>query len=281
MDHIDFYIGDVHGRSDLLRKLIQFLGRHARTRNSHPRFTFLGDLIDRGPDSKSCIQMVIDTMDKAPGSVLLRGNHEGMMLETILSKGKCDTSGDWALSGGVQCIQSYAGELNLSKFFQMINTEYSHHIDALKNAKLYVQRGGLIAVHAGIDPTIKLEEQTERTLLWVRDSFLDYIDADMAPVIHGHTIINELPVVTENRISIDTGAVENSILTACIIDEQTQDISFAHATPNTVRYVEPIKLDRGYGTLMDNPERIFRTQKIMADTSVFRQENRPEYFKNL
>ena len=163
----------------------------------------------------------------------------------------------------------------------MINTEYSHHIDALKNAKLYVQRGGLIAVHAGIDPTIKLEEQTERTLLWVRDRFLDYIDADMAPVIHGHTIINELPVVTENRISIDTGAVENNILTACIIDEQTQDISFAHATPNTVRYVEPIKLDRGYGTLMDNPERIFRTQKITADTSGFRQENSPGYFKNL
>ena len=263
MRHIDFYIGDIHGRSDLLRKLIQFLSRHARTRDLAPRFTFLGDVIDRGPDSKTCVQMVFETLRNTPGSILIRGNHEDMMLDTIKSNGQCDASGNWALVGGRQCIESYAGSLNTEKFFKVIKEDYPHHIALLKSSSLYTQRGGLVAVHAGIDPTFTMENQPERVLLWARDSFLNYVSPDMTPVIHGHSVVGERPVITENRISIDTGANCNGHLTACIVDEANWEVSFAQSTQNTVRYVEPTRLDRGYGTLLDYLDRVFISQQAL------------------
>jgi serine/threonine protein phosphatase 1 len=273
MHTIDFFIADVHGQSDLLMKLVTFLQRHARSRDAQPRYTFIGDLIDRGPDSKGCVDIAIRTIERYEGSVLLLGNHEYMMLDAIDSNGKSELSGSWGLNGGMNTIESYMGAPNVKDLFPTLQAKYAHHVDALRSASLSVERHGLLAVHAGVDRHMDISEQGVDIFAGIRDMrpgsdfrerFLDSVNPQARPVIHGHTIIGHRPVVTENRISIDTGAHRNGRLTACIIDPDTWDISFAQATEAGVRYVSAQRLDRGFGTLLDDPRRVFEVEYVPA-----------------
>jgi serine/threonine protein phosphatase 1 len=258
MSLIDFYIGDVHGHSDLLARLLGFLQRHARLRDAQPRYTFLGDLVDRGPDSVTSVEMAVSVCRQYEGSAILLGNHEHMMLDTIRSRGKSDLSGSWALNGGYQTVEAYAGgKLDIDAFLRAMAVSHRHHFDMIKNAPLSIEREGLLAVHAGLDRDQPLETQREKTLCWIREPFLDRVDPDARPVIHGHSIVGPRPVVTENRISIDTGAYDSGRLSACIVDHSTWDISFAQATQRDARYVEAVRLDRGYGTVLEHPEKVF------------------------
>jgi serine/threonine protein phosphatase 1 len=279
MNTIDFFIGDVHGQSALLMRLITFLQRHARIRNAQPRYTFLGDLIDRGAGSKACVEIAVKTIERHEGSVLLLGNHEYMMLDAIDSNGKSELSGSWALNGGMNTIESYMGTLNVQDLFPKLNSDYQHHVNAMRSASLSVERYGLLAVHAGIDPRLGLAEQGAEILAGLRDMqpgsdyrdrFLNNVNPETRPIIHGHTIIGKQPVVTENRISIDTGAHKYGRLTACILDPDTWDISFAQSSDVDVRYIEAKRCDRGFGTLLDDPKKVFEAN----DTLVFEQERK-------
>nr|WP_250808620.1 metallophosphoesterase [Neorhizobium tomejilense] len=258
MNLIDFYIGDVHGRSDLLAKLLTFLQRHARMRDAQPRYTFLGDLIDRGPDPVNCMEMAISVTNHYPGSAILLGNHEQMMLDAIKTRGKSEMAGNWALNGGLKTVEAYSGKFDIEGFLRLMAVEYRHHFNMIDAAPLFVQRQGLVAAHAGVDRTSALETQGAKTLCWIREPFLDHVDAEVLPVIHGHSIVGPRPVVTENRISLDTGAYKSERLSACIVDHGAWDISFAQATPKDARYIEAVRLDRGHGTVLDNPERLFK-----------------------
>ncbi|MCZ7862799.1 metallophosphoesterase [Agrobacterium salinitolerans] len=264
MQTIDFIIGDVHGRADLLMRLMGFMQRHARARGAQARYTFLGDLIDRGPGSRECVDIAIATVASHEGSAMLLGNHEHMMLDAIDSNGKSELSGSWAINGGMATIESYMGRIDVHGLFPALRAQYPHHVEALRNAPLMVERHGLLAVHAGIDPKSDLASQGVEILTGIRDRFLDHVDPNQRPVIHGHEIVGRLPEVTENRISIDTGAHAYGRLTACIVDPDTWEISFAQATTSGCRYVEPKRLDRGFGTLLDDPKRVFEGQRAPA-----------------
>lgn len=259
MTHIDFYIGDVHGRSDLLRRLIPHLVRHAAIRGGAARFTFLGDIIDRGPDSAGCMEVVHQVISSHPGSVLLLGNHERFMLSALDTSGKSEESGYWALNGGLVTIDSYAGRRDISRFFRAMGTTYAHHVAMLRAASTMIERDGLVAVHAGVDRKRPLEDQDIETLTWMRDPFLETVDPHARPVVHGHTIVGKRPVVTENRISLDTGSVKYGLLSAMIVEPATWSVSFVQAHDGGVRYVDPIRVDRGHGTLLDDPTPIFKT----------------------
>ncbi|MCS4088736.1 metallophosphoesterase [Rhizobium sp. BK176] len=270
MQTIDFFIADTHGESVLLMQLLSFLQRHARSRGAEPRYTFLGDLVDRGPDSKGCVETAIRTIQRHEGSVLLLGNHEYMMLDALDSNGKSELSGSWALNGGMATVESYMGKLDIKGMFPALKANFGHHVAAIRNASLSVERHGLLAVHAGIEWTMDLADQGVDILAGIRDmkpysnfreKFLAHVDPKARPVIHGHTIIGMRPEVTENRISIDTGASRNGRLTACIVDPDTWDISFAQSTEAGVRYIEARRLDRGFGTLLDDPKRVFEAYR--------------------
>jgi serine/threonine protein phosphatase 1 len=268
MHTIDFFVGDVHGRADLLMKLMGFMQRHARARGAQARYTFLGDLIDRGMESRECLDIAVSTVSAHEGSVMLLGNHEHMMLDAIDSNGKSDLSGSWAINGGMATVESYAGKNNIRGFFRVLKEECPHHVEALRSAPLMVERHGLLAVHAGIDPKADLASQGVKILTGIRDKFLDYVDPTQRPVIHGHEIIGHRPEVTENRISIDTGAHKYGRLTACIVDPDTWEVSFAQSTETGSRYIEPKRVDRGFGTLLDDPKRVFedyRAPKVEAN----------------
>lgn len=262
MHTIDFFIADVHGYSDLLINLMSFLQRHASMRDARPRYTFLGDLIDRGPDSRGCMEIAMETVAQHEGSVILLGNHEHMMVDAIDTDGKSELSGTWALNGAFDTIESYIGANDIRHFLSRFESEFTLHLNALRRAPLHIERGGLLAVHAGIDPCLDFSQQGVKVLSWIRWPFLDNVDPRTRPVIHGHSVIGSRPVVTENRISIDTGSYGNGLLTACILDHDTWEISFAQANEVSARYVDPIRMDRGYGTLLDDPRRIFDPEYV-------------------
>lgn len=260
MNLTDFFITDIHGRYDLMSKLLSFLLRHSAMRGTEPRFTFMGDIVDRGPDSKECVETAIQFARRFPGSEILLGNHEDMMLDAIETGGKSEKSGTWALNGGMETVRSYAGNANIRGFLAGFSDggPFEEHFKVLRAAPLSVEREGLFVVHAGVSFDKPFDRQTPNDMLWIREPFLDAVtDGSAPPVVHGHTVVGMRPVVTENRVSLDTGSYENERLTAMIVDHPTWDISFAQASFSGVRYVEPLRLDRGYGTVLDNPARFF------------------------
>ena len=203
-----YAIGDIHGCADLLIALL------AAIRAAHPddrpcRLIFLGDLVDRGPDSAKTVAMVRALQDLAPwGRVeCLRGNHEQMMIDWF-------RQGDelWLANGGVSTIRT----------FGLVEGDEEAFADAVAwmEALPTWREGGLqIFVHAGLRPGVPLDRQSDNDRLWIREGFLD-VEHDFGKhVIHGHTPQLGGPDRRRFRTNIDTGAVYGGALTAAVLDE--------------------------------------------------------------
>jgi serine/threonine protein phosphatase 1 len=119
--------------------------------------------------------------------------------------------------------------------------------------------GAFVACHAGINGWVPLDQQDPHDLMWITDGFLDRVDALMPPVIHGHSVMGDLPVVTENRISLDTGAYENGRLTFLCIDREKLKIEFLQTSGDgSISTVQPVIHDRGRGSLLDRMDELLR-----------------------
>lgn len=250
--HIDYAISDSHGRADLLMSLVLACVEDALPRNAEARFNFLGDIIDRGPRSRDCLDIVAETLSLYEGSIALRGNHEDMALDVVCE----DEPGDeqverWMNSGGMATLESYSYDIEAG--LEMLRTLNHDHVRLMQDASTYQQRGRFLLVHAGIAPGVALSEQTHKDLTRIRAPFLDHIGYLDSIVVHGHTIVGDLPVVTENRISIDTGAYRSGRLTACAIGEHDVRFLQTDGSGRSVVAVEPVLLDRGLGTCLDVP----------------------------
>jgi serine/threonine protein phosphatase 1 len=157
--------------------------------------------------------------------------------------------------GGAETLQSYGqnGESDLAA--EAIRSNYHHHINMLRRASSLVRVGGLVACHAGINAWLPIDEQHRHDLMWITDGFLDRVDDRMPPVVHGHTPMGELPVVTENRISIDTEAYETGRLTAFFLDRIERKCAFYQTSKESpVREVTPIFHNRGKGCVLDRAD---------------------------
>lgn len=246
-----FYaIGDVHGRSDLLACMIQFVENHARITGHEPRVIFLGDIVDRGPDSRGAIDIVLDTIDRWPNSKLILGNHDEMFLKSVTDPSNTRVLQNWCYNGGTTTLASYFGPHD--EFFPdevaSIGREFPRHIELIKNASIIETVGRYAFVHAGIDPKTSLFEQKTKNCLWIRDEFLDHIGPLSHTIVHGHTIIEgSRPIVTENRISLDTGAYHTGILSMAAIDPDTDSVEFFSTTQGGgVRAIEPMRIHREF-----------------------------------
>lgn len=217
-----YAIGDVHGRRDLLEQL---LARIAAERAAAPRrrdqIVFLGDLIDRGPESRGVIDLLLAAQGELPDPVFLAGNHEEMLLAIL--GGAAQHLPDWLRHGGVECVQSYGVDPLLLESGDMAAVAHLRaaipeaHIDFLRAMRDSFRLGAYLFVHAGVRPGVPLESQAPRDLRWIRQSFLES-DADFgAMVVHGHTVVAR-PEMRPNRIGIDTGAYASGVLTALCID---------------------------------------------------------------
>jgi serine/threonine protein phosphatase 1 len=174
---------------------------------------YLGDYIDRGPDSAS----VLDLMVYPPPEISeikrihLIGNHEAFCLEAY--DGEDDAEADWLENGGADCLQSWS--LSADNWRAMAPPE---HIKFLRSLALKHIQGGYMFVHAGIRPMVGIDDQDPDDILWIREAFLDDEGPHPFVVVHGHTPESMHPTVRYNRIGIDTGAAYGGPLTCLVLE---------------------------------------------------------------
>jgi serine/threonine protein phosphatase 1 len=219
---LTYAIGDVHGRRDLLAAMLSAISRDTGGRKA--RIVFLGDIIDRGPESRQCLDLVIGTLERYPGSRLILGNHEEFMLtflDAASPQARETAARRWLPNGGSETLRSYgfAGTGELGAISEQLERDNPGHIAALRNAGWMAETDCYCFVHGGIDPHPPLGQQDPTTTRWIRDSFLDFKGPLPKIIVHGHTMTeSSLPELHANRIALDTGAVHSGHLTCGVFD---------------------------------------------------------------
>jgi serine/threonine protein phosphatase 1 len=221
-DGIRIYaISDIHGCADLLQKMFTVIDRDLETIGSvRAIHVFLGDYIDRGPESSRTIDLLIDRSRKYE-SVFLKGNHEAFLFEALKNPAQLQ---DWKQFGGLQTLTSYglrpslnpdpAEQSELMK--QLAQNIPAHQRRFFNNLRLRFLCGDFFFVHAGVRPGVPLAEQQEQDLLWIREEFLASEEHFAKYIVHGHTPVRA-PDIRFNRINIDTGAYATGNLTLLVI----------------------------------------------------------------
>lgn len=195
-----FIVGDVHGCLDMLKRLMGSIGWSPEA----DRLIFLGDFIDRGSQSRGVVEYVMEIAKLSERVECLMGNHEQILLDFMDGK---DTN-TFFLNGGVATLNSYRSEQQKYGGF-LIPDE---HLAFFRSLKLLIELEDYYVVHAGLRPGVAIESQSSEDLLWIRDSFIFSNHAFGKRVIFGHTPFAQ-PLVMENKIGLDTGAVYGNRLT--------------------------------------------------------------------
>lgn len=213
MRTVTYAIGDIHGRLDLLERLLDAVEGDAAERGAAAKIVFTGDYVDRGPASRGVVERVMAGPRRAGDSfVPLRGNHDDLFVAAVT---RGDVVPDWAWTLYGHTVESYG--LTVAGL-RGHDGELRRHAAFLASLPLTHDDGTHLFVHAGIRPGVPLERQDPEDLTWIRDEFLGFEGRLPRRVVHGHTIMGDRPVVTPNRISIDTGAYRSGILTAAVLD---------------------------------------------------------------
>ena len=212
-------VGDVHGCAGLLERLLDVV--QARPGADAARLVFVGDLIDRGPDSAGVLARLRGLQASAPERVIvLMGNHEAMCLEA-LDRPAAMTR--WLMNGGDATLASFG--ISARRTAGDAKTWHSDLVAALRAAwpdgtedwlrarPLFWQDGGLAVAHAAGDPAQPLEAQEADTLLWGHRRSLRDMRRDGLWMAHGHWIGAEV-TMQDGRIAVDTGAFHSGCLSA-------------------------------------------------------------------
>ena len=214
-----YAVGDIHGRADLMMEAIARIEDDIRRRPiEYAVEVYLGDYIDRGPDSRTVIDALAVRMVEN-GAVCLRGNHEAL-LEQFL--GDHSAFEHWQQLGALQTLASYAvqprnGETSADlrrHFLDVFPRTHQLFLQCLHNSYCC---GDFLFVHAGIRPGIPIEQQAANDLLWIRREFLDSDQDHGKFIVHGHTPVPH-PDIRHNRINIDTGAWKTGTLTCAAFE---------------------------------------------------------------
>jgi serine/threonine protein phosphatase 1 len=204
MKNRTFAIGDIHGCLDKLEDLISLIDP-----KPEDQLVFLGDYIDRGEEGKEVIDFLIELADEIP-CIFLRGNHEDMFL-TFLEFGSNRTV--YFANGGMKTIESYIRPEAFISAELVARALPDPHRRFFSMLKWYYEDDKYLFVHAGIKPSVALEDQNRHDLVWIRDQFIFSPTGIGKKVIFGHTPFAR-PLIKADKIGIDTGAVYGGNLTA-------------------------------------------------------------------
>lgn len=215
-----YAVGDIHGRADLLDRLLTIIAAHAaKAKATERKVVFLGDYIDRGPASPAVLDRLIAGPPDGFAWITLAGNHEAAFLD-FLTGGSGAT---WLEVGGRDTVRAYLGEHAAlphrpedSLRRELAARLPPAHLEFLKRLDTSHQEGGYFFAHAGVRPGVALDRQDPQDLLWIRRDFLSSGYDHGKVVVHGHSGAPE-PQVWPNRIGIDTHAWISNRLTALVL----------------------------------------------------------------
>ncbi|MEM8575289.1 MAG: metallophosphoesterase [Pseudomonadota bacterium] len=229
-----YAIGDIHGRVDLLAQLLALIQKDVVQSHASVRtLIFLGDYVDRGPDSHDVIEALCTDLPQDFTAHFIKGNHEQFLLDFVDDPSWLDA---WRRNGGEQTLVSYGVDVDglarsharlavwRDAFLAVLPERHRQFLEILKLTHVV---GDFVFVHAGVRPGVRLRDQVPDDLLWIRDEFLDSDEVFEKVVVHGHSPGRE-PVVRPNRIGIDTGAVFSDCLTAVRLEADRRD--FLHTS---------------------------------------------------
>src|SRR5882757_2838063 len=206
---ITFAIGDIHGCLEQLQRLVAAC--EARAGGRATRFVFLGDYVDRGPDSRGVIDYLLERRQARPEAVVcLRGNHEQLALDAHIDARAMPV---WLRNNGASTQENYPEHDGCISPLHLgwLSTLPFCHDDGLR-----------FFVHAGVDLDVPLKAQRPEVMLWMREPFLtdsDRIDCGRF-IVHGHTPqANGVPDLRKHRVNLDTAAVMGGRLTAAVFDD--------------------------------------------------------------
>ncbi len=218
-----YAVGDIHGRRDLLDQLLAQIEADDDARSSaNTQLIFLGDLADRGDDSRGVIDRLM-TLGAASNDVhFIFGNHEELLMRAW--EGDPRAAGVFNRNGGRDTMLSYGvdpdryDDATPEQIVDIIRTTIPpSHIEFLRSFRDWIVAGDYLFVHAGIRPGVPIDQQDLADLRWIRGEFTGFEGAHDQMVIHGHSItehVDDQP----NRIGIDTGAFATGRLTAIGIE---------------------------------------------------------------
>jgi serine/threonine protein phosphatase 1 len=219
-----YAIGDIHGMRDRLEELIASLPLQP-----DDRLLFIGDYVDRGPDSAGTVEFLIE-LEQRHSCVFLIGNHESMFLSFLGWKGPHYFGGEAFLyNGGETTLESY-GYLQADKQAEKRFQLPPPHEKFFRSMRLHYAEGEYLFVHAGLgrgslalsDPKYALEHESPREILWQR-STIDLPHSLGATIVYGHTPLPDFQVRWNlpYSIGIDTGCVYGGPLTAIRLPDES------------------------------------------------------------
>ena len=221
-----YAVGDIHGRLDLLDDLYGRIVRDSEDADRDCAIIFLGDYVDRGPDSAGVIDFLLHRIDPRFSPVFLKGNHEDLWRRFL---DQPEVGPAWFATGGVMTVVSYGireGLAGQSADFPAVAARLrdampADHHAFLDGLAFNHRSGDYVFAHAGIRPRVPMERQDPEDLMWIRREFLSAGDFGGLCVVHGHSQVTEA-VDLPHRIAVDTGAYHSGRLTCAVLDGGTR-----------------------------------------------------------
>lgn len=207
-----YAIPDIHGQDAMLDHALALIKADG---GAKARVVFLGDLVDRGPDSRGVIERLLNGLEQGRDWIVLKGNHDDYVArfldhgDAYGSKGHPDLPWFAERLGGGATLASYGVETKGRDVADILKDAQAAipqaHRDFLAGLPLYHQDNALLFVHAGIRPGVPLADQTAQDMMWIREPFLSHPNPHPWLVVHGHTAL-DAPRHYGNRINLDGGA---------------------------------------------------------------------------
>jgi len=227
-----YVVGDIHGRLDCLDDLLARIEADRAGYEGPVEYIFLGDLIDRGPDSAGVVSRLLALSQAATPTRVLMGNHEEVML--VAMSGDRGALAMFERIGGRATMRSYGIDLaaydamaiddRITALARAVPEEHLAFVSAFQDA---IVIGDYRFVHAGVRPGVDFDRQKTADLRWIRSEFLDHDAPFDGMIVHGHTVTEDVTRRT-NRIGIDTGAYRSGRLTSLVLEGATQRFLQTH-----------------------------------------------------
>lgn len=219
-----YAIGDVHGRYDLLCDLLGKIEQHnAQRSRAKCNVIMLGDLIDRGSQSREVIELFLRRRPSFADFHFVKGNHEEAIVRGL--SGESNLLSNWLHHGGYETAESYGIDRSVligQPDFTLEHILYSaipeSHLRFMEKFFDSIRFGDYLFVHAGVRPGVPIQQQSDKDLRWIRHEFLNSSEDFGAMIVHGHTVTDTVDI-KPNRIGLDTGAYSTGILSALWIEE--------------------------------------------------------------